>query len=165
MAKDWSLQGRSCVHYLTLTHLRHGRNRSSIKISASRLQFLPNAVSKRLAAKGVVKIDRCQKVCIPLELFGGLDRPKNQLLNRKTTMARPTVEAKFHFEQARKFASDAGGYYMVAVGRQKPSHNELGDRYFTRALLELADGLAHLSDGLRATYILLEQLKNEMPQR
>jgi hypothetical protein len=111
------------------------------------------------------QIDRCQKVCIPLELFGGLDRPKNQLLNRKTTMARPTVEAKFHFEQARKFASDAGGYYMVAVGRQKPSHNELGDRYFTRALLELADGLAHLSDGLRATYILLEQLKNEMPQR
>ena len=34
-----------------------------------------------------------------------------------------------------------------------------------RAIIALADGLIHLSDGLRATYILLEQVKGQLDNR
>ena len=72
-------------------------------------------------------------------------------------MARPTVAASYKFKKAERFADQAGGFYQVNT---KGGSVEMGNRYLSAAVRELADGLTHLSDGLRATYILLEQLKN-----
>jgi hypothetical protein len=80
-------------------------------------------------------------------------------------MARPTVEAKFHFDRAKHFANEAGGHYTIHKGREPVTETELGDRTMTRALVELADGLGHLSDGIRATYILLDELKGLLQQK
>jgi hypothetical protein len=70
-------------------------------------------------------------------------------------MARPTQEANFKFNKAEKLADQAGGFYIKAGGKE-----EMGNRYLSAAVRELADGMRHLSDGLRATYILLEEIKN-----
>jgi hypothetical protein len=75
-------------------------------------------------------------------------------------MARPTEAAKFKFDKASRFANQAGGHYMTSRGVGKASDMEKDDRLLTAAVRELADGLVHLSDGLRATYILLEEVKN-----
>jgi hypothetical protein len=72
-------------------------------------------------------------------------------------MARPTQEASFKFKKAYTFADQAGAFYQV--GRVGAS-DEMGNRYMSAAVRELASGLQHLSDGLRATYILLEEIKN-----
>jgi len=72
-------------------------------------------------------------------------------------MARPTQEASFKFQKAQRFADKAGAFYQVS---RKGGSDEMGNRYLSAAVRDLADGLQHLSDGLRATYILLEELKN-----
>lgn len=80
-------------------------------------------------------------------------------------MGKPTEEAKFHFDRAMQFASRAGGYYMIHKGRDPATDTEMGDRNMTRALVELADGLGHMSVGLRATYALLSEVKTLLEQR
>jgi hypothetical protein len=72
-------------------------------------------------------------------------------------MARPTQQANFKFKKAYDFADQAGAYYQVT---HASGNEELGNRYLSSAVRELASGLQHLSDGLRATYILLEEIKN-----
>jgi hypothetical protein len=72
-------------------------------------------------------------------------------------MARATQQASFKFHKAEKFADQAGGFYQVNT---KGGSVEMGNRYLSAAVRELAEGMRHLSDGLRATYILLEEVKN-----
>ncbi len=72
-------------------------------------------------------------------------------------MSRPTREASFKFNNAKRFADQAGAYYQVT---RAGGSVEMGNRYLSAAVRELADGLGHLSDGLHATYILLEKVKN-----
>lgn len=80
-------------------------------------------------------------------------------------MARPTESAKYHFNRAKHFASEAGGHYMIHKGREPASPTELGDRNLTRAVLELAEGFNSMSDGLRATYVLLDEVKGLLQKR
>ena len=77
-------------------------------------------------------------------------------------MARPTQQANFNFKKAYDFADKAGAYYQVT---HASGGEEMGNRYLSSAVRELASGLQHLSDGLRATYILLEEIKNSGPHR
>jgi hypothetical protein len=77
-------------------------------------------------------------------------------------MARPTEQASYFFKKAYNFADQAGAYYQVT--RQGGS-DEMGNRYLSAAVRELANGLEHLSDGLRATYMLLEEVKNGAQRR
>jgi hypothetical protein len=72
-------------------------------------------------------------------------------------MARPTEQASFNFRKAYDFADKAGAFYQVT---HASGNEEMGNRHLSSAVRELASGLQHLSDGLRATYILLEQIKN-----
>jgi hypothetical protein len=72
-------------------------------------------------------------------------------------MTRPTEHANFKFRKAYTFADKAGGFYQVTHAN---GNEEMGNRYLSSAVRELAEGLQHLSDGLRATYILLEEIKN-----
>jgi hypothetical protein len=78
-------------------------------------------------------------------------------------MARPTEHAKFNFAQAEKWASRAQTSYGTP-GTKSPDQVR-ADREAMRAIIELATGLSHLSDGLRATYILLEQVKGQLDSR
>lgn len=71
-------------------------------------------------------------------------------------MARPTENATFKFNKAYSFADKAGAYYQVTRGGDE----EKGNQYLASAIRELASGLEHLSTALRATYILLEEIKN-----
>jgi hypothetical protein len=77
-------------------------------------------------------------------------------------MSRPTEEANFKFKKAYGFADKAGGFYQVT---RVNGSDEMGNRYLASAVRELASGLQHLSDGLRATYILLEEVKNGNQRR
>jgi hypothetical protein len=72
-------------------------------------------------------------------------------------MSRPTEQASFKFGKAQRFADQAGGFYQVTYGN---GNVEKGNRYLSAAVRELADGLQHLSVGIRAIYILLEEVKN-----
>jgi hypothetical protein len=73
-------------------------------------------------------------------------------------MARPTQEASYKFKKAYGFADRAGAFYQVT---HSTGNEEMGNRFLSAAVRELAQGLEHLSDGLRATYILLEEVKNQ----
>ena len=72
-------------------------------------------------------------------------------------MSRPTDNAVFKFQKAYRFANQAGGFYQANT---KSFSMEKGGSYLSAAVRELAEGLQHLSVGLRATYILLEEMKN-----
>jgi len=77
-------------------------------------------------------------------------------------MGSPTQNATFKFQKAYRFADQAGGFYQVNA---KGGSVEMGNRYLSAAVRELAEGLQHLSVGLRATYILLEEVKNGSQRR
>jgi hypothetical protein len=78
-------------------------------------------------------------------------------------MARPTEEAKFQFAQVEKWASKAQSSYGQP-GAKSPDTIR-ANREAMRALIAMAWGLSHLSDGLRATYILLEQVNSKLDSR
>ena len=75
-------------------------------------------------------------------------------------MARPTEEAKHQFAQVEKWAARAQSSY--GTPGTNASDKVRADREAMRALIAMASGLSHLSDGLRATYILLEQVKSKL---
>ena len=73
-------------------------------------------------------------------------------------MQRPTEIAEFHFRLAQSFAHDSleNNLKLLKGPGQAPPEN-LVHSYLAQAVGQLAEGLQHLSVGLRATYILLEQ--------
>jgi hypothetical protein len=71
-------------------------------------------------------------------------------------MSRPTQQANYKFQKAYGFADQAGAFYQIT---RAGGSNEMGNRYLSSAVREMAEGLQHLSDGLRATYILLEEVQ------
>ena len=72
-------------------------------------------------------------------------------------MARPTEHASYHLKKAYRFADQAGGFFTATHIK---GNEDKGHGYLCAAVREMAEGMQHLSDGLRATYILLEQVKN-----
>ncbi len=72
-------------------------------------------------------------------------------------MARPTEQASYKFSKAQRFADQAGGFFTAT---HLKGNEDRGHGHLCAAVRELAEGMQHLSDGLRATYILLEQVKN-----
>jgi hypothetical protein len=81
---------------------------------------------------------------------------------RGKIMSRPTQQANFNFKKAYDFADKAGAFYQVT---HASGNEEMGNRNLASAVRELASGLQHLSDGLRATYLLLEEIKNGNQRR
>jgi hypothetical protein len=77
-------------------------------------------------------------------------------------MARPTQQANFNFKKAYDFADKAGAFYQIT---HASGNEEMGNRFLASAIRELASGLQHLSDGLRATYILLDEVKDGSQRR
>ena len=75
----------------------------------------------------------------------------------KVAMARPTDSAKSSFQIAFMSADQATHDYFAA--------QNAGDVELAKAVRHLADGLNHLSVGLRATYMLLEDIKRSLPPK
>ena len=74
-------------------------------------------------------------------------------------MTRPTESAKTHFDYAVRTAKAAA----VTLGKNdliSPNEMQLGNYNHVAAVAHMAKGLSDLSVGLRATYILLEEVKN-----
>lgn len=88
--------------------------------------------------------------------------PGKQYRATVKAMARPTEQASFKFKKAYGFADKAGAFYQVTRAN---GSEEMGNRYLSAAVRELAEGLQHLSDGLRATYVLLDKIKEEGTRR
>jgi len=80
-------------------------------------------------------------------------------------MSGPTHQAEMYFRDAQKDfdrAHDLRSELPYHKGVQDPqtafeANNQRSDMAMARALSELSAGLRHLSEGLRATYLLLEQ--------
>jgi hypothetical protein len=80
-------------------------------------------------------------------------------------MARPTEDAIAKFRQA-AFWADSGKSMLsqigVGGGAQTDRDMEKGFKHAQlNAMIELANGLSDLATGLRATYILLEEVKKQ----
>jgi hypothetical protein len=73
---------------------------------------------------------------------------------------RPTERAKELFDIADKSASVACNLFF----KNAPSQNDLktGHYYESAAIVNLAQGLGNLAAGLRATYMLLEEVKKQL---
>ena len=80
-------------------------------------------------------------------------------------MSQPTKDAELYFRQAERdfrAASDIRAQLPYHKGVQDPqtafeSNNQRADMAMMSALAEVCAGLRHLSEGLRATYLLLQQ--------
>jgi hypothetical protein len=83
-------------------------------------------------------------------------------------MATPTEWAEAHFESAMRSADEAArvlGTLKVDKGVViQASKSELGEFHTAGAVRKIAHGLKHLSVGLRATYILLEEINRKLPK-
>jgi len=81
--------------------------------------------------------------------------------HQEIIMARPTESAKAHFATALSAAQNAAQYLNkepgAAVDLQRGSYDQ------AVALAHLARGLSDLATGLRATYMLLEEVKAALP--
>jgi hypothetical protein len=75
---------------------------------------------------------------------------------------RPTEEAKGRFGYADRAATQAS----IAYDQVSPANaDQVGNHSMAVAMAHLARGLNHLSDGLRATYILLEDVKQQLDRQ
>ena len=70
-------------------------------------------------------------------------------------MARPTEDARYFFLSAERNANSA----IIRLGAFPATNDLLVQKESLQAIWSLAVGLEHLSVGLRATYILLEEVK------
>jgi len=70
-------------------------------------------------------------------------------------MSRPTEDAEAKFQQARVVL----GHSILKIPADSENVAQNG------ALINIAEGLIHLSVGLRATYILLEDVKRLLQQK
>jgi hypothetical protein len=83
-------------------------------------------------------------------------------------MSRPTQDAVFCFRQAAKDFQEAkdvrsevpyhGGHADPQTAFEK--NNQMADMMMASAMAEMCTGLRHLSEGLRATYLLIEQQRS-----
>jgi hypothetical protein len=82
-------------------------------------------------------------------------------------MSRPTQQAELYFRQAEKDFRTASSirsqipYHKGVADPQTAfgSNNQRADMAMMVAMAEVCAGLRHLSEGLRATYLLIEQQK------
>jgi hypothetical protein len=72
-------------------------------------------------------------------------------------MTRPTDDAHDFFDEALKHIEIAGHQLATSA----PTDKGVADLELARGFWELTKGLQSLTTGLRATYILLEQVKNQ----
>ena len=72
-------------------------------------------------------------------------------------MGKPTEEARIHFGIAKTHSREA----HVIAAKEK----DMFKANSAVALFEIADGLENLTTGIRATYILLEEVKNLLEQQ
>ncbi len=84
---------------------------------------------------------------------------------RLLTSDRPTDNAKGKFILAWSHAGEANRL----LGRLPPGSNQLDDKQrgawlLASAVSDMAKGLEHLSSGLRATYLLLEEVNRKLPK-
>jgi hypothetical protein len=83
-------------------------------------------------------------------------------------MSKPTDSAKSHFESAERKADraiDLLGRLSVVNGRVvQLDKREEGHFHLASAVRSLAKGLEHLTVGLRATYILLDEVNRKLPK-
>jgi hypothetical protein len=81
---------------------------------------------------------------------------------------KPTDRAKEKFGRATTKAYKAENHYKILkMAGNRPvdlTDREWGDAYMADALQEIASGLWQLSSGLRATYMLLEQIQAKLPR-
>jgi hypothetical protein len=73
-------------------------------------------------------------------------------------MAKPTEMAKSHFDYAARAAAAAAQF--LDKNNATAAERQAGDYNQAAALTHLARGLGELATGLRATYLLLEEVKN-----
>jgi len=78
-------------------------------------------------------------------------------------MARPTDEAIAFFDEAEKHITQAG--LKLHNLKLSDTDRQLVDLEIARGLWTMAGGLSKLSTGLRATYILLEEVKAAIDKR
>lgn len=77
-------------------------------------------------------------------------------------MSTPTEMAETYFADASKHADRAVsnyGYYRAVPQQDKYEYKQTADMALARAVYDLSRGLKHLSVGLRATYLLLDEVK------
>jgi hypothetical protein len=85
-------------------------------------------------------------------------------------MTRPTEQAKDHFAIATQRAYEAER--LLSILKMDKANNKLiqltdreaGEWKLASAVARIAWGLQHLSTGLRATYILLEEINRKLPK-
>ena len=70
-------------------------------------------------------------------------------------MAKPTEDAEKFFQSAESNANFA----IIRLGAFPATADQLVQKELLQAIWSMAVGLEHLSVGLRATYILLEEVK------
>jgi len=80
---------------------------------------------------------------------------------------RPTDNAKNHFSYATQRAYDAKNQFSTLKGGNnpiQPDSRQLGEIALATAVQYMAWGLSDLSAGLRATYILLDEVNKKLPK-
>lgn len=81
-------------------------------------------------------------------------------------MARPTELAENSFSSAQAAATDAVNFYAAAFNMQQqkfPDPRFEADLGLAKAIMAMSLGLKQLSIGVRATYILLEEIRRSLP--
>jgi hypothetical protein len=109
----------------------------------------PNSLALRIYVLGAL---RAAGAALPLVGFGGRALAHN--FSRSFVMARPTEEAAGFYDMAAQFAS-------LAEQAAHGTTNQTG-ALLAQAVNHLAKGLQRTNTGLRATYILLEQIKDAL---
>jgi hypothetical protein len=82
--------------------------------------------------------------------------------NPENKMSRPTDSAKSYFEQADQFIGKAGLRLSAAKPTEADQARHDSELDLWRGLWMTNKGLIELSTGLRATYILLEDIQRKL---
>jgi len=75
-------------------------------------------------------------------------------------MSKPTNEAQARFSTASQNAEKAANFMRTQEILTKIDRS--GDVQLANAVASMASGLSHLSTGLRATYLLLEEINRKL---
>jgi hypothetical protein len=95
-------------------------------------------------------------------------RTRDAFWVKEAGMSRPTDSAISHFDSAQRKADrakDLLGQLSVINGRVvQLDKREEGHFHLASAVRSMAKGLEHLTVGLRATYILLDEVNQKLPK-